>query len=177
MADNNMVYVNDKQQLDALVNKDVNAVIKDKMQEKLEKSFITFDPFYDYIEEGKKMEAPKELIPHILVEHETTILFGDTGLGKSTLAMQIACEVAEQGYDVASGMGQGAIGEQGEPHKKTCALRQLRVVATAVGEEIPKQSRAKEPLHRQHRLHLDARRDRPKPHPGRDTTHRRGERD
>ena len=39
MADNNMVYVNDKQQLDALVNKDVNAVIKDKMQEKLEKSF------------------------------------------------------------------------------------------------------------------------------------------
>ena len=97
MADNNMVYVNDKQQLDALVNKDVNAVIKDKMQEKLEKSFITFDPFYDYIEEGKKMEAPKELIPHILVEHETTILFGDTGLGKSTLAMQIACEVAEQG--------------------------------------------------------------------------------
>ena len=38
MADNNMVYVNDKQQLDALVNKDVNAVIKDKMQEKLEKS-------------------------------------------------------------------------------------------------------------------------------------------
>lgn len=118
MADNNMVYVNDKQQLDALVNKDVNAVIKDKMQEKLEKSFITFDPFYDYIEEGKKMEAPKELIPHILVEHETTILFGDTGLGKSTLAMQIACEVAEQGYDVASGIGQGAIGEQGEPHKK-----------------------------------------------------------
>ena len=57
MADNNMVYVNDKQQLDAIVNKDVNAV-KDKMQEKQDKSFITFDPFYDYIEDCLLYTSP-----------------------------------------------------------------------------------------------------------------------
>lgn len=103
MEKNNFNYSTDKQQLDAivngnntaLVNKDMDAAVRDNMLEKQSKSFITIDAFGDYIEEGKMMEAPKELIPHILVEHETTILFGDTGLGKSTLAMQIACEVAE----------------------------------------------------------------------------------
>lgn len=60
------------------------------------KSFITTSPLRNYIEQGLKMEQPKELIKNMLVEQETTILFGDTGLGKSTLAMQMACEVAEQ---------------------------------------------------------------------------------
>ena len=104
MAKYNMRDITDKQQLDALVNgnisalanKDIQAEVREHMQEKQTKSFITIDSFHNYIEEGKMMEAPKELIPHVLVEHETTILFGDTGLGKSTFAMQIACEVAEQ---------------------------------------------------------------------------------
>lgn len=43
------------------------------------------------------MEQPKELVKHILVENETTILFGDTGLGKSTMAMQMAIEMADKG--------------------------------------------------------------------------------
>lgn len=106
---NNMQHITNKQQLDALVNgnisalvnKDIQAAVREHMQEKQTKSFITIDSFHNYIEEGKMMEAPKELISHILVEHETTILFGDTGLGKSTLAMQIACEVAEQTCEVA----------------------------------------------------------------------------
>ncbi len=58
--------------------------------------FISVQKVADYIAEGKRMEAPKELVSHLLVEGETTILFSDTGLGKSTLAMQVACEVAEQ---------------------------------------------------------------------------------
>lgn len=107
MEKNNFNYSTDKQHLDAVVNgnntalvyKDMDAAVRDNMLEKQNKSFITIDAFCDYIEEGKMMEAPKELIPHILVEHETTILFGDTGLGKSALAMQIACEVAEQGEE------------------------------------------------------------------------------
>lgn len=106
---NNMQHITNKQQLDALVNgnisalanKDIQATVREHMQEKQTKSFITINSFHNYIEEGKMMEAPKELISHILVEHETTILFGDTGLGKSTLAMQIACEVAEQTCEVA----------------------------------------------------------------------------
>ena len=88
---NSINVISDKEQLDAIVN---------EKQGEPAKSFISIDSFGKYIEEGKLMDEPKELIPHILVEHETTILFGDTGLGKSTLAMQIACEVAAQTYEV-----------------------------------------------------------------------------
>ncbi len=63
-------------------------------------SFISVDSFNDFVAEGKRLETPVELIPHVIVAHETTILFGDTGLGKSTLAMQMACEVAGQGKRV-----------------------------------------------------------------------------
>lgn len=77
----------EQQQLDAAVNQQI-------------KSFFNIDCFNNYVEEGRLMEMPKELIPHIIVEHETTILFGDTGLGKSTFAMQMATEVAEQGKRV-----------------------------------------------------------------------------
>lgn len=63
-------------------------------------SFIIVKPFRQYVADGLKMTPPKELIRHIVVMHETTILFGDTGLGKSTLAMQMAIEMAESGRKV-----------------------------------------------------------------------------
>lgn len=63
-------------------------------------SFINVSHFNEYLEEGRRMDAPRELIHHIVVEHETTFLFGDTGLGKSIFAMQMACEMARQGKRV-----------------------------------------------------------------------------
>lgn len=63
-------------------------------------SFVNVSPFNDYLEEGRKMDPPKELCPHILVEHETTILFSGPGVGKTTLATQIGIELARQGKRV-----------------------------------------------------------------------------
>ncbi len=63
-------------------------------------SFIRVESFASFVKDGLKMEQPTELVKHILVEHETTILFGDTGLGKSTMAMQMAIDVAETGKKV-----------------------------------------------------------------------------
>lgn len=63
-------------------------------------SFISVSHFSAYVRDGLLMEPPTELFPHIVVEHETTILFGDTGLGKSTLAMQMALEIAQNGHRV-----------------------------------------------------------------------------
>ena len=56
-------------------------------------SFIHVQDFCSYVKDGLLMAEPRELVPHILVEHETTILFGDTGLGKSTFAMQMAIDM------------------------------------------------------------------------------------
>lgn len=66
----------------------------------LPESFIRVENFGNYVDVGKSMPNPKVLFKHILVEHETTILFGDTGLGKSTLSVQIAMDVAALGYKV-----------------------------------------------------------------------------
>lgn len=63
-------------------------------------SFISVVSFNDYLAHGREMEKPVELIPNIVVEHETTMFFGDTGLGKTILAMQMAKEIAEQGKRV-----------------------------------------------------------------------------
>lgn len=63
-------------------------------------SFIRVESFANYVKYGLQMEQPTELVKHILVEHETTILFGDTGLGKSTMAMQMAIDVASTGRKV-----------------------------------------------------------------------------
>ena len=73
---------------------------KSAEQQKDEESFIRVSRFGQYVEEGRGMEPPVELVNHVLVEHETTILFGDTGLGKSTYAMQIAIQVAQTGINV-----------------------------------------------------------------------------
>ena len=60
-------------------------------------SFVNASLYNDYLKEGLKMDPPKELCPHILVEHETTILFSGPGVGKTVLGTQIAFELAEQG--------------------------------------------------------------------------------
>ena len=71
---------------------DANAEVKQSA------SFLTVNSFADYVKEGLEMPEPKELIKHIVVEHESTMFFGDTGLGKSIHAVQMANEIAEQGY-------------------------------------------------------------------------------
>lgn len=60
-------------------------------------SFFKVSTLKEDLEKGRKMKPPKELIPHILVEHETTILFSGPGVGKTVLGTQIAFELAEQG--------------------------------------------------------------------------------
>lgn len=60
-------------------------------------SFFNVSTLKEDLEKGRKMKPPKELIPHILVEHETTILFSGPGVGKTVLGTQIAFELAEQG--------------------------------------------------------------------------------
>ena len=82
-------------QLDALVAQaatDTHGQVRD--------SFMHVERFDQYVSNGLMMEKPEELVRHILVEHETTILFGDTGLGKSTFAMQMALDVAGTGRRV-----------------------------------------------------------------------------
>lgn len=85
---------NQQEQLDATVAQAT------KETEKKPTSFIRVERFDHFVKEGLKMEEPKELVSHVIVEHETTILFGDTGLGKSTLSMQMAIEIAATGKKV-----------------------------------------------------------------------------
>lgn len=82
------------EQLDAIVAQSAQSV------EQKPTSFIRVERFDNFVKVGLTMEEPKELIPHIIVEHETTIFFGDTGLGKSTLSMQMAIEIAATGKKV-----------------------------------------------------------------------------
>lgn len=85
---------NSIEQLDAVVAEATQAV------EQKPKSFIRVERFDNFVKNGLMMDEPKELIPHVIVENETTILFGDTGLGKSTLSMQMAIEIAQTGKKV-----------------------------------------------------------------------------
>lgn len=89
------------EQVDALINEANTATTLSGITVQQEKqSFITVSLFNDCLEKGRGMESPRELIKHVVVEHETTFLFGDTGLGKTILAIQLACEMAEQGKRV-----------------------------------------------------------------------------
>ena len=62
----------------------------------MEKSFINVELFNAYVEVGKRMDTPTELSRYVLVKGETTFLFGDAGIGKSTHALQIALDLAEK---------------------------------------------------------------------------------
>ncbi len=86
-----------EKQLDGIVNANAAASEKQGAEAPQRESFFKTHSFQGYLEEGKKMEQPRELFPDVLVEHESSILFGDTGLGKSTFAIQIAEEVARMG--------------------------------------------------------------------------------
>lgn len=68
--------------------------------EKQKQSFIHVSGFNDFLIRGREMDAPRELVHCLVVEHETTMFFGDTGLGKTIFAIQMACEMAEQGRRV-----------------------------------------------------------------------------
>lgn len=101
-----MINKDSKQKLDEVVAQAVlqqtdsqqlaQALAPGAAQQQDKPSFFKVSLFDDYRKEGLKMDAPRELIPHILVEHETTILFSGPGVGKSTLAMQMAIELAEK---------------------------------------------------------------------------------
>lgn len=69
-------------------------------QPMMPKSFINVQPLDKYVSDGLQMDEAKELVKYVLVEKETTILFGDTGLGKTTLAMQYGIDIAESGTHV-----------------------------------------------------------------------------
>ena len=87
-----MERIESKEQLDAIVHQTA--------RQDQQPSFISVSPINIYMEKGRQMDAPKELIHLIVVEHEVTFLFGDTGIGKTILAMQMACEMARQGKRV-----------------------------------------------------------------------------
>ena len=102
-----MINKDSKQKLDEVVaqaalqqtesQQQAQALASGGAQQRDKPSFVNVSPFNDYRLEGLKMDPPKELCPHILVEHETTILFSGPGVGKTALATQIAFELAGQG--------------------------------------------------------------------------------
>ncbi|WP_353721920.1 AAA family ATPase [Dyadobacter sp. 676] len=49
------------------------------------------------LKESSETPDPKQYYPHMIVEGEITILFADTGIGKSVIAVQIGDYIARQG--------------------------------------------------------------------------------
>ena len=102
-----MINIDSKQKLDEFMaqeaqqqtesQKQAQALASGAALQQDKPSFVNVSPFNECLEEGLKMDPPKELCPHILVEHETTILFSGPGVGKTALATQIAFELAGQG--------------------------------------------------------------------------------
>lgn len=104
-----MINIDSKQELDEFMaqvdqqtepQKQAQALAPGAALQQDRASFFNVSPLKEDLEKGRKMDPPKELCPHILVEHETTILFSGPSVGKSTLAMQMAFELAEQGKRV-----------------------------------------------------------------------------
>ncbi|MEH2828192.1 AAA family ATPase [Segatella copri] len=105
-----MINKDSKQKLDEVVaqaalqqtesQKQAQALAPGVAQQQGRDSFFNVFHFNEYLKDGRKMKPPKEFIPHILVEQETTILFSGPGVGKTVLAIQIAIELAEQGKRV-----------------------------------------------------------------------------
>ena len=89
-----MINKDSKQELDEIVaqaalqqtesQKQAQALAPGAVQQQDKPSFFNVSPFNDYRMEGLRMDPPKELCPHILVEQETTILFSGPGVGKLT---------------------------------------------------------------------------------------------
>jgi len=52
------------------------------------------------IQQSAKEPDPIELYPHLIVENELTILFADTGVGKSVFVVQVGVEIASAGHRV-----------------------------------------------------------------------------
>ena len=105
-----MINKDSKQKLDEVVaqaalqqtesQQQAQALAPGAAQQQGRDSFFNVSTLKEDLEKGRKMKPPKELIPHILVEQETTILFSGPGVGKTVLAIQIAIELAEQGKRV-----------------------------------------------------------------------------
>lgn len=105
-----MINIDSKQKLDEFMAQEAQqqtesqklaqALAPGAAQQQDRDSFFNVSTLKEDLEKGRKMKPPKELIPHILVEHETTILFSGPGVGKTVLAIQIAIELAEQGMRV-----------------------------------------------------------------------------
>ena len=91
-----MKRIDSNEHLDALIN---NAAEK-ACAASNDNSFISVSGMNYYLDRARKMEAPRELVKSIVVEHEITFLFGDTGIGKTILAIQLACVIALLGLKV-----------------------------------------------------------------------------
>lgn len=100
-----MINKDSKQKLDEVVaqaaqlqtnpQKLAQALAPGAAQQQGRDSFFNVSTLNEDLKDGRKMKPPKELCPHILVEHETTILFSGPGVGKTVLGTQIAFELAE----------------------------------------------------------------------------------
>lgn len=87
-----MINKDSKQELDEVVaqaalqqtesQKQAQALAPGAVLQQDKPSFVNASLYNDYLKEGLKMDPPKELCPHILVEQETTILFSGPGVGK-----------------------------------------------------------------------------------------------
>ena len=105
-----MINIDSKQKLDEFMaqeaqqqtesQKQAQTLAPGAAQQQGRDSFFNVSTLKEDLEKGRKMDPPKELIPHILVEQETTILFSGPGVGKTVLAIQIAIKLAEQGMRV-----------------------------------------------------------------------------
>jgi KaiC/GvpD/RAD55 family RecA-like ATPase len=71
-------------------------------QKQISKSFglLELSKANDVIIEASKMPDPILLFKNLIIQNEFSILFADTGIGKTILAMQSAIEIANQGHIV-----------------------------------------------------------------------------
>jgi hypothetical protein len=84
----------------AFLRSDLEADLENGFQSQVEKNINTSNcfnikPINDWINEAKNRPIPKMLFSELWYENETCILFADTNLGKSILALQISNAISK----------------------------------------------------------------------------------
>lgn len=70
-----------------------------EMEEKFKennKEILTIKPAYQWMKEASKRPIPNQLLGSLFYEHELSILFADTNVGKSILAVQLADALSKE---------------------------------------------------------------------------------
>jgi hypothetical protein len=85
-------------------SKTLNAEIEQVLEPQTEKGFFTVKPANEWIEQAKNRPTSKMLFGKLWFENELCILFADTNLGKSILAVQIGNSISKgetiNGFDM-----------------------------------------------------------------------------